>query len=782
MRRSWPGFLILLLLCAALPAQAQNAPANAFTPNWSALSPGNDWSATIINNLFPLSANTSSSQIQSENTVVGQILGEFTGFIMALAAAWVAYATIIQIHRAAETGRVLSSTTSSWAPVRLFLAIIMMFPLSTGFSAGQAAVIQVAMWGIGMAKTIYTNAVQSIGPDAMPIATPIIPGTHGVIAGLMQSEICRDLVNLASGDPNLVPEPALTTGGTPGVGGYVTWAYTLANGDATGQPLCGSITIREPGQSPNMAGVNINMAQQQQTALTQVLSQTVAPAAQTAAQALWQTRQPSALTSLQNAYTSAVQQYTGQLTADATQAGQQLQAAFQAAQARNGNVDLQQGQNQLNDLGWSAAGAYYLEIADLDGRTLSLLTATPTINPPSYTGLGPSLSSDLAPLVASVLDFQTQLSTYVQTADGLSAPGGGSDIVTGASQNNDNPGLLEQVLRKLNLAEPAAQALLQAIAPTTNQWTDPFTALIHLGHVLITIALTAITLAAVLASATGTAATTAWNILTFNWGAAAGTLGAHLIMTFLGIPIFYGCLALLIPGLILAFVLPMVPFAMWIAGVGGWLVLVFETIVAVPLWAFAHLTFQGDGLHGRGIEGYSLLLNVLVRPSLMLVGLFLSYYLFTCLSWLVFQSFGIAMHFVFADGWIVTNLLGAVVMICIFVLIHIGIALLSFRLISLFPHHVIKMIGFATPANRVDMDQFAVNATTVGMGAALNKIENAAGHAIAYARNGGGRGAQSGAITGPGGGHGAASRQITSDSTADAASNQAGLAPGEEEG
>jgi len=211
------------------------------------------------------------------------------------------------------------------------------------------------------------------------------------------------------------------------------------------------------------------------------------------------------------------------------------------------------------------------------------------------------------------------------------------------------------------------------------------------------------------------------------------------------------------------------------------LVLVFETIVAVPLWAFAHLTFQGDGLHGRGIEGYSLLLNVLVRPSLMLIGLFLSYYLFTCLSWLVFQSFGIAMHFVLANGWIVTNLLGAVVMVCIFVLIHIGIALLSFRLISLFPHHVIKMIGFATPANRVDMDQFAVNATTVGMGAALNKIEHSASNVLAYARNGG-QGARSEAITGPGGGRGAASRQITSDSTADAASNQAGLAPADEEG
>lgn len=145
-------------------------------------------------------------------------------------------------------------------------------------------------------------------------------------------------------------------------------------------------------------------------------------------------------------------------------------------------------------------------------------------------------------------------------------------------------------------------------------------------------------LAAHVQNAPTNAFTLNWSVLTFNLAAAGASLRAHLIMSFLGAPIFYGCLALLIPRLLLAFVLPMVPFVMWLASVGGWLVLVFETIVAVPLWAFARLTFQGDGVHGRGVEGYSLLLNVLVRPSLTPIGLFLGYYLFTCLSWLIFQS------------------------------------------------------------------------------------------------------------------------------------------------
>jgi conjugal transfer/type IV secretion protein DotA/TraY len=779
MRRFWPILLILLLICAALPAQAQNAPSNAFTTNWSALNPDGDWSATIIKNVFPMTTGNAGTIQQSENTVIGQIVGQFTGFVMALAAAWVCYATIIQIHRAAETGRVLSNTTSSWAPVRLFLAIIMMFPLPTGFSAGQAAVVQVAMWGIGMARTVYNNAVQSIGPDAMPIATPVIPGTHGIVAGLLQNELCRDLVNLASGNANMVPQPVATTGGSPGNGGYITWSYNMSAGNAIGEPVCGTVTIREPQQSSNMAGVNVDMTQQQEDALTAVLTNDIRPAAQTAAQSLWQTRKASALTPLMNAYNTAVSDYTSRLTADATAVAQQLQAAFQATAARNGDVDLQQGQNQLAALGWTGAGAYYVEIADLDGRTLSLLSATPTVTAPSYIGLGPSLSSDLAPLVASAVSFQSELATYVQTADGLSAPGGNSDIITGTSMNDQNPSLLEGVLRKLNLAEPAVHALIQAIAPTNNQWQDPFTALIHLGHVLVSIALGAITLATVLASSSSSTAVTAWNLLSFNWGAAAATFTGHMIMSFLGVPIFYGCLALLIPGLILAFVLPMVPFAMWIAGVAGWLILVFETIVAVPLWAFAHLTFQGDGLHGRGAEGYGLLINVLVRPTLMLIGLFLGYYMFTCLSWLLFQGFGVAVHFALADGWIVTNLLGAIIMISMFVLMQMMAALLSFRMISLVPHHVIKMIGFG-PANRVDIDKFGLEATTIGMVATMSEIKGAASGTLAQARNGG-QAAPGGSISRPGGPR-AGSRQIGMDSTVAAATEMLPPAPGNDEG
>jgi hypothetical protein len=144
---------------------------------------------------------------------------------------------------------------------------------------------------------------------------------------------------------------------------------------------------------------------------------------------------------------------------------------------------------------------------------------------------------------------------------------------------------------------------------------------------------------------------------------------------------------------------------MWMAGVCGWIILVCEAMIAVPLWMLAHMTIGGDGLHGRAIEGWGLLFNVVFRPSLMLIGLFLSYFVFDCMSWLIRQSFGIASGFVLDNGYIVTNWVGFIVLLNIFVMANVTAALMSFRMIALLPHHLPRLIGFSA-ASRVDMDGF----------------------------------------------------------------------------
>ncbi|USQ74278.1 DotA/TraY family protein (plasmid) [Roseomonas mucosa] len=703
---------------------AQTAPNSGMNMSWSALDPGDDWAAQVLKSLFPVIGTSSGPSIGSATSVIGLIVSQLTGFVAAIAMTWLCYATIMQIHRGAETARLLSSNMTSMFVVRLGFAAIMMYPLSSGFGAGQAAVVQASMWGIGMARSVYTNAIKAVGPDAMVIDPPMIPGTRSVVSGLIQMELCRSLVNTIANNSNLIPAPAPATVNQLDGSQIQTWSYSMSAGNETGTPVCGSITLRNTNASaPSIAGVTVDKAALLSNALTSVLTSDIRPQVEQVAQNYFNTRRASALEPLMGVLTSATSNYTQKLTQVATDAASALRAAMQnAADARNGNVGLSTGQTQLSALGWSSAGAYYLEFARLNGVTLSLVNSTPEINLPSYQGLGQSLSLDLAPFVQSSQSFLTRLQSYVTTTDGLNPPGGNAELFSGAVPGEDGNDVLERLYSKLGISSWMLQKITSYMLPSATMWTDPFGSLMALGNFLINVALIVLGGATLLASSAGSTALTAWQVLTLQWGGAALTVVGHSVVNFLATPIFLGAASMLIPGLTIAFVLPMIPFAIWFAGVMGWIILVCEAVVAVPLWMLAHMTFQGEGLHGRGIEGYSLLFNVLFRPVLMLLGLFFGYFIFSSGSWLIRQGFGIAAGFALHNGGILTNWLGLVVMVSIFVMMHVALAIMSFRMISILPHHLPKLIGFGS-ANRVDMDQYSRDAALIGVGGSLANLQ-----------------------------------------------------------
>ncbi len=721
-----PALALALLPLMAGPAMAQANPAGVA---WSALSPGDDWTAQLIQSIFPVpgaAGTTGGGAIGPEGTVIGGMLGQLTGAVMVFMIASLCYGLIQQAVAAAETSRVLGNRTNAWLPVRLAFAGLMAFPVLGGFSTGHALVTQVGLWGIGLARSEYQTAIQAIGPDAVPITQPIIPGSKRVVAGLMQAELCRALVNVAAGNPNLVPAPQPITGIAAGLDGYVTWSYSLGPGNEIGAPVCGTVTIRTAGNGAgNAADAALDMSQAEQTIVTRVLQDDIRPTAESVAQNLWQGRQAASLNPMQNILEAATADYTARLTEDATRVMATLRGQYTTQAMRNGSVGAQDAQTQIAALGWSGAGAYYAELGRLNGLTLSLLAATPTVNPPNWQGLGRYLAADLAPLVHAVAEFQDRLNTYIATTDPLDQPAGSADLFSGATPTGDGLGLLEQVTRRLNISERVLKLFTTALAPVANNWADPFAALVKLGHGMVLIALTALGAAGLMASATASTAMTAWNLLTLNVGAAVATFSGHLVMNALGTPIFYGLMALLVPGLIIAFVLPMIPMLMWTMGILGWLILFCEAMVSVPLWAFAHMTFQGDGLHGRGLRGYGILFNLLLRPTLMLFGLFLSYFCFAAISRLIFMTFSIASGFALSAGWLVSNLLGVVVMLAMFVLTHTVALIACFRMIALFPQHVPTWLGLEA-ADRLDTHSLAQDAGLIGLGATLQEIRTGA--------------------------------------------------------
>lgn len=85
-------------------------------------------------------------------------------------------------------------------------------------------------------------------------------------------------------------------------------------------------------------------------------------------------------------------------------------------------------------------------------------------------------------------------------------------------------------------------------------------------------------------------------------------------------------------GFILYYVLPVLPFVYFFFGFGGWIKSIFEAFVAMPLWALAHLKIDGEGLPGPwATNGYFLLLEIFLRPILIVFGFVFSISLFAAL-------------------------------------------------------------------------------------------------------------------------------------------------------
>lgn len=76
-------------------------------------------------------------------------------------------------------------------------------------------------------------------------------------------------------------------------------------------------------------------------------------------------------------------------------------------------------------------------------------------------------------------------------------------------------------------------------------------------------------------------------------------------------------------GATMAVYIPLVPYMMFAIGVVGWFLLVIEAIVAAPILTLSFILPSGEEL-GKIMQGLMILLNILLRPTLMLFGFILA--------------------------------------------------------------------------------------------------------------------------------------------------------------
>ena len=178
---------------------------------------------------------------------------------------------------------------------------------------------------------------------------------------------------------------------------------------------------------------------------------------------------------------------------------------------------------------------------------------------------------------------------------------------------------------------------------------------------------------------------------------------------------------LLIIGAALAYVIPMIPYIFYTLGTVAWLSSVVVAIIAAPIWTIAHATPGGHDAFGSGEKGYLALLDLLLRPPLMLIGLLIGLVLTTAGDTLI--SSGLAQAMQSTQTTSVTGLVGMLIGLGIYLAMSASVVFFSFRLIHSLPASVMRWIG-------ADSDGSAVGGSTfVGMAGQVvtQKIASSAG-------------------------------------------------------
>ena len=161
-------------------------------------------------------------------------------------------------------------------------------------------------------------------------------------------------------------------------------------------------------------------------------------------------------------------------------------------------------------------------------------------------------------------------------------------------------------------------------------------------------------------------------------------------------------------GFVLYYLIPLMPFIFFFFAVGNWIKSIFEAMVGVPLWAIAHLRIDGDGIPGNAaMTGYLLILEIFLRPILIVFGLIASALIFSAMvkvlneMWtlVVTNLTGFDQVQAEAAGYPITDMrfwrtpVDEFFYTVIYVIIVYMMANASFKLVDLIPNYILRWLG-----------------------------------------------------------------------------------------
>ena len=640
-----------------------------------------------------------------------------------------------------QTGSLFGRRFNSfWGPMRLMMGVGLLIPVAYGLNSAQYIMLYAAKFGSALATNSWTVLTSEVnvplggvdvnGANFRNIITqPPRPDINPLIGAMHIIKTCEffyENANGGAGSPlyrNIQPyqvygnSASVITGTgnytqaiTNSAGGPINIRFGYQNpetGQYTGNivPLCGELTIDV--ETPTVPGA----AAAYESHLTAVMTLYNNNVIEAYAEHMHRLHVPS--------YGGGCQNYPAAVAAGCQQdiptsygeyfygpggVHQNLADAI----VMDGVNDLQNSNElafALNGRGWAGAGLWYINVADMNGANTAA-----TMSVATYTKI-PVVFQDL-------LNLRMQEDTTATAQDLFNPATGDGEVIDNVGSEAANEGNLVKVLfpvytqmmsplgalQQNSITDTSASSILEMILNslfgtsgianmTANSETHAIYQLTGLGRGLIEASIRNLLVSTIASAGTGLLGQLSMPGAQAITGAISGITGMVGQIT-------------LTAGIILYYIVPLMPFIYFFFACGRWVKTVFEAMVGAPLWALAHLRYEGEGVGDMAISGYYLIFEIFIRPVLIVFGLIAALSIFGALVtvlndiWSLVTTNLTGFEFDAAANDVDTDSFRGRIDQLFFTICYVIVVYLmaqgSFKLIDMIPNQILRWMGSST--------------------------------------------------------------------------------------
>lgn len=665
--KRWVQSLIFIL--ASLPAVAADEPSLAAIAE-AAKRPSDKSRQALVSIFGEVVNNPLAVAGGGSDTILANLFQMTNGALLVIGGLFACYVWWKKLTQVAHEGSIFGKQQTVWGPIRLVMGVATLVPTANGWALSQLLMLWAAsLLGVGVANLGTDQAVEAFSDGQSMIVQPAMPNTISLARAVFEANLCMHTMNASQA-------MSAASGGFDFRDEYIQ-KFVLPNGFILRNPSMGKVCggagldaklLESTPQGNEWFGGSIDTSPIYKAHLA-ALNAMQQALANSALEFVNASRSQLAGTNVNlpdtnQAIQSAALEYEIFVNKEAG-----LKAGKIGELAQNLSESIKKG-------GWWTIGAWYQTFAHANSKLTDAVSGkaqtygeglvgdpgvstfreavwkfykTQQFMDTNAVALGQTVSTsntDTNRLLATIFTNSGQRIVYFMTSMDIGSGGGGTT----------NP-----LIKMKNLGDYTLGAAESAIV-------------VYAGAHVASSVSTGLNLAAIF----GNGLTGLGNLL-------QGVLNAIS-------PFFLMIIVpMLLVGLGLSVYLPLVPFIIWFGALINWLVVVLEAIVAAPLWAITHLDGEGEGFGARSAHGYIFLLNVMVRPILMVIGFFGGGALIVVGGTFLNEIYGVAVANVQFDS--ITGLLSMVVILIIYFSICLTLIHSCFGLILIVPDQVINWVG-----------------------------------------------------------------------------------------